>query len=126
MCDLLTRENIEYFCEHTYCSDNKTLNMQNAKDTIRIFVEQKRVGNIYMADSTIEDIDDCVREYGNRWWTFPNLDALIVYEKTDEFNEEYLRNGVGKFIFALSSGCYILCTDFMNKEYQTTTSSIDQ
>ena len=112
----ITEQDIRIFCDRVYCID-KPENIPNAEDTMRIFIEQKAGGNKFLAKSVIEDVYDCIREYGNSWCTFPSLDALIHYEVTDEFNEKYLRNGIGTFIFPLRSGAYLLCTDFMEDEY---------
>lgn len=87
---------------------NFTIN--ETREIADIFYQQKHKDNYRLNSTSLDSVDDYIREYNYSWYRYSTWEQLIeseIEQGSDGLDEDECRELIGEAIFQLSSGMYI-------------------
>lgn len=91
---------------------SETLNftIEETREIADIFYREKHKDNYRLNSTSLDSVEDYIREYDNNWFRYSNWQQLIeseIEQGSDGLDEDECRKLIGEAIFQLSSGMYI-------------------
>ena len=87
---------------------NFTIN--ETREIADIFYQQKHKDNYRLNSTSLDSVEDYIKEYENNWFRYSNWQQLIeseIEQGACGWDEDECRELIGQAIFQLSSGMYI-------------------